>query len=213
VKAIPTVRLAAWPGGSSQAAAATEDTSMHRRRAVFLDRDGVLNYNRRDYVKAPDEFVAIPGAAEAVAALKRAGWVVVVASNQSGLGRGLFDQATLDAIMAKMRAGLEAEGGGPDAVYYCPHPPSAGCDCRKPAPGMVLRAAREHRLDLACSFFVGDTRCDVECGRAAGLRTVLVETGLPEQRSDMAAVCPDYVARDLREAVAWIFRQESRPPQ
>ena len=185
-------------------------TLRHRRRAVFLDRDGVLNYNRRDYIKAPDEFVAIPGAAEAVAALKRAGWAVVVASNQSGLGRGLFDQATLDAIMAKMRAGLEAAGGSPDAVYYCPHSPGAGCDCRKPAPGLVLRAAREYRLDLVRSFFVGDSRCDVECGRAAGLRTVLVETGLREQRPDPAVVRPDYVARDLREAVAWIFRQESR---
>lgn len=180
---------------------------MNGRPAVFLDRDGVLNYNRRDYVKSPRELVAIPGAAAAAAALKRAGWVVVVVSNQSGVGRGLFDEATLDAIMTKLRAGLEAAGAAPDAIYYCPHPPDAGCDCRKPAPGMLFRAAREHRLDLARSFFVGDSGCDVECGRAAGTRTVLVQTGLPEQRPDPAVVRPDHVAQDLPDATAWILEQ------
>lgn len=178
------------------------------RRAVFLDRDGVLNYNRRDYIKTPEEFVAIPGAAAAVAALKRARWAVVVASNQSGLGRGLFDQAVLEQITAKMLASLEAAGGGADAVYYCPHPPDAGCDCRKPRPGLVLRAAREHGLDLSGSYFVGDTSTDIECGRAVGLRTVLVETGLREQKLDPADVRPDYTARDLGEAVEWILQQE-----
>lgn len=184
---------------------------MYGQRAVFLDRDGVLNYNRPDYVKTPEECIPIPGAAEAVAALKRAGWAVVLASNQSGLGRGLFDRKTLAAIMAKLSAELEAAGGRLDAIYTCPHLPGAGCDCRKPAPGMVLRAAREHHLDLARSFFVGDSRCDIECGRAAGLRTVLVETGLAEQRAGLAGVAPDYVAPDLPAAVAWIGRHASCP--
>src|SRR6266852_4589125 len=111
-----------------------------KRRAVFLDRDGVLNYNRRDYIKSPEEYVPIPGAAEAVARLKQNGWAVIVVSNQSGLARGLFDQEALAAIMAKMQSVLAAAGGGADGIYSCPHAPGAGCECRKPAPGLVLRA-------------------------------------------------------------------------
>jgi D-glycero-D-manno-heptose 1,7-bisphosphate phosphatase len=180
---------------------------MNGRRAVFLDRDGVLNYNRSDYVKSAAEWVAIPGAAEAVAALNRMGWTVIVVSNQAGLGRGLFDRAALDAITAKLRAALEAAGGAVDAIYYCPHTPGDGCDCRKPEPGLVLQAAREHGLDLTRSFFVGDSASDIECGRAAGVQTVLVETGLAEQRPDPATVHPDHAARDLGDAVAWILQQ------
>jgi D-glycero-D-manno-heptose 1,7-bisphosphate phosphatase len=185
----------------------------HGKPAVFLDRDGVLNYNRSDHIRTPEEYVPIPGAAAAVAALKQAGWVVVVVSNQSGLGRGLFDREALDAIMAKMRTELESAGGSPDAVYYCPHSPGAGCDCRKPKPGLVLQAAREHGLNLRRSFFVGDSASDVACGQAAGLQTVLVQTGLPEQRPDPAAVRPDFVARDLGGAVAWILQQGGRQSQ
>lgn len=181
-----------------------------KRPAVFLDRDGVLNYNRPDHIKTPEEYLPVPGAAEAVARLKRDGWVVIVVSNQSGLARGLFSEEALAAIMAKMQAVLAAAGGTVDAVYYCPHAPGSGCDCRKPAPGLLLRAAREHGLDLGRSYFVGDKASDIECGRAAGLRTVLVETGLPEERPDPADVRPDYQARDLPGAVAWILHESSR---
>jgi D-glycero-D-manno-heptose 1,7-bisphosphate phosphatase len=181
-----------------------------KRRAVFLDRDGVLNYNRRDHIKTPEEYLPIPGAAGAVARLKRRGWFVVVVSNQSGLARGLFDEEALAAIMAKMQSILAAAGAGADALYFCPHAPGAGCDCRKPAPGMLLRAAREHGLDLGGSYLVGDKASDIECGRAAGLRTVLVETGLPEDRPDPAASRPDYRAQDLSCAVAWILQEEDR---
>jgi len=181
-----------------------------KRPAVFLDRDGVLNYNRTDHIKTPEEYLPIPGAAEAVARLKRHGWVVVVVSNQSGLARGLFSQEALAAIMAKMQAVLAAAGGGADAVYYCPHAPEAGCDCRKPAPGLLLQAAREHALDLGRSYFVGDKASDIECGRAAGLRTVLVETGLPEERPDPAVIRADHQARDLAGAVAWILQERDR---
>jgi histidinol-phosphate phosphatase family protein len=170
----------------------------------------VLNYNRRDHIRTPEQYVPIPGAAAAVAALKQAGWIVIVVSNQSGLGRGLFDQEALEAIMAKMRAELERAGGGPDAVYYCPHSPGDGCDCRKPKPGLVLQAAREHGLDLRRSFLVGDSATDIACGQAAEVRTVLVQTGLLERRPDLAAARPDFVARNLSEAVAWILQQGQR---
>jgi D-glycero-D-manno-heptose 1,7-bisphosphate phosphatase len=182
------------------------------RRAVFVDRDGVLNYNRSDHIKTPGEYVPIPGAAEAVARLKEAGWTVIVVSNQSGLGRGLFDQQALDAVMAKMCAVLEAAGGGVDGIYYCPHAPGAGCVCRKPQPGLLLRAAREQGLDLQRSYLVGDKAGDIECGRAVRARTIRVETGLPEERPDLAAARPDYVATDLRDAVAWILQEGYRQP-
>jgi D-glycero-D-manno-heptose 1,7-bisphosphate phosphatase len=181
-----------------------------KRRAIFLDRDGVLNYNRRDHIKTPEEYVPIPGAAEAVVRLKQNGWAVVVVSNQSGLARGLFGQEALAAITAKMESVLAAAGGGVEGVYYCPHAPEAGCGCRKPAPGLLLRAARELDLDLGSSYLVGDKACDIECGRAAGPRTVLVETGLAEERPDAAVVRPDHQARDLSEAVAWILQQGDR---
>jgi len=183
------------------------------RPAVFLDRDGVLNYNRRDHIKSPDELVLIPGAAEAVAALKQVGWVVIIVSNQSGLALGLFDQEALAAITAKLRMALEVAGGSPEGIYYCTHAPGAGCGCRKPATGMAVRAAREHNLRLTRSYMVGDKACDVECGRATGMRTVLVETGLPEERPGAALARPDHVAHDLSDAVAWILQQESRQPQ
>lgn len=183
---------------------------MADRRAVFLDRDGVLNYNSTAYIKTPGEYAPIPGAAAAVARLKQAGWVVIVVSNQSGLGRGLFDQEALDAIMAKMSAVLEAAGGGTDGIYYCPHAPGAGCDCRKPKPGLLLRAAGEHGLDLERSYLVGDKACDIECGRALGMQTILVETGLPEERPGPAVTRPDCVASDLGAAVAWILQEGLR---
>jgi D-glycero-D-manno-heptose 1,7-bisphosphate phosphatase len=178
--------------------------------AVFVDRDGVLNYNRSDHIKSPEEFVPIPGATKAVAALKRAGWVVVVISNQSGIGRGLFGEEALEQITAKMCAGLAAAGGAADGIYYCPHAPGARCDCRKPAPGLVKQAAREHGLDLERSYFVGDKAADIQCGQAVGMRTVLVETGLPEERPDPSVIRPDHVAPDLCAAVEWILQQEGR---
>jgi D-glycero-D-manno-heptose 1,7-bisphosphate phosphatase len=179
-----------------------------QRRAVFLDRDGVLNHDRCDYVKSPAEFRPIAGAAEAVAQLKQAGWVVIVVSNQSGLGRGLFDQEALEATMEKMHEVLAAAGGSLDAVYYCPHTPGEGCDCRKPAPGLLLRAAREHGIELTGSYLVGDKAADIECGRAAGLRTILVETGPPGKRPDPASLGPDHVAATLGDTVAWILQTE-----
>ena len=99
-----------------------------------------------------------------------------------------------------------------DGVYYCPHAPGAGCECRKPASGLVLRAAREHGLDLKHSYLVGDQGGDIECGRAVGMRTVLVETGLPQERPGPSAARPDHVAKDLGDAVAWILQEGHRQP-
>lgn len=151
------------------------------RPAIFLDRDGVINRDSDLFIRSVDEFVLLPGSLEAIARLKEAGWAVVVCTNQSGVGRGLYSMATLDAIHNHLRALLAAVGTEVDGIYTCPHLPDTGCTCRKPKPGMLLRAASELNLDLAASFMVGDAPRDLEAGQAAGARPVLVRTGKGEQ--------------------------------
>lgn len=144
------------------------------RGLVILDRDGVVNVDSSEYVKSPDEWVPVPGALEAIARLDAAGFDVVIATNQSGVGRGLFTEATLQAIHTKMRTAAAAAGGRIAAVYYCPHRPDEGCDCRKPAPGLLLRAAAEFGGPLTGVAFIGDSATDVAAAVAAGARPVIV---------------------------------------
>jgi histidinol-phosphate phosphatase family protein len=146
------------------------------RPAVILDRDGVLNIKapRACYVTKPDEFVWVEGSLEAVRLLKAAGWLVLVVSNQAGIARGAMTQADLDAVHEKMLTDLAAVGAGIDQIYVCPHGWDEGCDCRKPKPGMLFSAQRDHCLDLSRTPFVGDDERDVEAGRAAGCPTILV---------------------------------------
>ncbi|PPE69074.1 D-glycero-beta-D-manno-heptose 1,7-bisphosphate 7-phosphatase [Caldimonas thermodepolymerans] len=146
-------------------------------KLLILDRDGTLNEDRDDFVKSPDEWQPLPGALEAVARLNRAGWTVVVATNQSGLARGLFDVATLEAMHAKMAALLAAHGGRVEKVYYCPHGPDDGCDCRKPRPGLFRRIAEDFGVDLSGVPTVGDSLRDLQAGAALGCATHLVRTG------------------------------------
>jgi histidinol-phosphate phosphatase family protein len=183
-----------------------------RPGAVFLDRDGVINYNREDYVKTPEEFVFLPGSAAAAARLTRAGRALFIISNQAGVGKGLLTEAALAAITRKMLEGLADAGACVQGIYYCPHPPDAGCDCRKPAPGLLHRAAREHGLELSQTVFVGDDQRDLAAGAAAGARTVLVLSGkmsLAEAEAltgeTDSLLDPAYVAADLSAAVDWIL--------
>ena len=147
-----------------------------RRPAVLLDRDGVLNIKapRACYVTKPEEFLWVEGAIEAVRLLKEAGWLVLVVSNQAGIARGAMTAADLTAVHEKMRADLAAVGAGVDQIYVCPHGWDEGCDCRKPKPGMLFSAQREHSLDLSRTPFIGDDERDVQAGRAAGCPTILV---------------------------------------
>ena len=157
------------------------------RPAVFLDRDGVINENVDGaYVHGWETFRFLPGAVEAIAALKRAGCPVVVVTNQGGVGRGHMTEAALQEIHRQMVAAIEAGGGAVDAVMYCPHHPDAGCDCRKPQPGMFGRAAAALGIDLARSVLVGDHVTDLEAAAAAGCRPILVLSG--RGRSARAAV-------------------------
>ena len=172
------------------------------RRAVFLDRDGVLNRDSEDFIKTPDELELLPGAAESVSRLNDAGFLCVVITNQSGIARGLFPESALDGLHAKLRAGLAAGGAHIDAIYYCPHGPNDGCDCRKPAAGMVLQAARDYDIDLAGSWLVGDRPGDIACGAAAGTRTILVLTGkLDQYDPGVFPVPPEHVCKGITEAI------------
>ena len=147
-----------------------------RRPLVILDRDGVINADSDDYVKSPDEWHPLPGSLDAIARLCRAGFDVVVATNQSGIGRGLFTVETLEAIHARMRDAVAAAGGHIAGIYYCPHRPEDGCDCRKPAPGLLRRIAADFGQPLDGVPFVGDKLTDAETALAAGAHPIFVGT-------------------------------------
>lgn len=146
-------------------------------KLIVLDRDGTINQDSDDFVKSPEEWLPLPGALEAIARLNHAGWHVVIASNQSGLGRGLFDVASLNAMHAKMHKLLAAQGGRVDAVFYCPHAPDDGCSCRKPLPGLFLQIGERYGIDLKDVPAAGDSLRDLEAGAAAGCEPHLVLTG------------------------------------
>ncbi len=146
-------------------------------KLVILDRDGTINEDRRDFVKSADEWVALPGALEAIARLNHAGWHTVVATNQSGLARGLLDMATFNAIHTRMNRELAAFGGRIDAVFFCPHGPDDGCTCRKPLPGLFETIGERYGLDLGDVPGVGDSLRDLQAAVAAGCPPHLVRTG------------------------------------
>jgi D-glycero-D-manno-heptose 1,7-bisphosphate phosphatase len=153
------------------------------KKAVFLDRDGTIN-EEREYLFRVEDMSFIPGAVEAMALLKAAGFTLVVVTNQSGIGRGFYHEADLERLHEFMQAELEKSSAAVDAFYFCPHHPVHGkgdyllnCACRKPLPGMILQAAADHGIELAASWMVGDKLADVEAGVAAGCRPILVKSG------------------------------------
>jgi D-glycero-D-manno-heptose 1,7-bisphosphate phosphatase len=168
-----------------------------------LDRDGVINENRADYVRSPDQLVYIPGAFEALRMLAGTPYRIVVVSNQSAVGRGIISEEQANAINDELVSTVRRQGGRIDAAYLCPHDPRDGCDCRKPQPGMLLRAAQELNLDLGRSFLIGDALTDCAAGKAAGVRSVLVLTGRGrDQLASLKDREPEFsVAPDLLTAV------------
>lgn len=158
--------------------------SEHAMKLIILDRDGTINEDRDDYVKSPDEWVPLPGALEAVARLNHAGWHVVLATNQSGIGRGLFDMAALNAMHVKMNQMLAHHGGRIDAVFFCPHEPDAQCTCRKPLPGLYEQISERYGVDLKEVPTVGDSLRDLQAGAAVGCETHFVRTGKAARMSD-----------------------------
>lgn len=150
-------------------------------KLIILDRDGVINEDSDEYIKSPEEWVPIPGSLEAIARLNQAGYRVVVATNQSGLARGLFDIETLNAIHAKMHRRLAAVGGTIEGVFFCPHAPDDGCDCRKPEPGLLREISDRLKISLAGVPSVGDTLRDVDAARSVGAQPILVRSGKGER--------------------------------
>lgn len=173
--------------------------------AVFLDRDGVINRDSPDYIRCWDEFEFLPRSIAAIARLTRAGIRVIVITNQSIVGRGWVTPEVLADTHTRMRAAVEAGGGQIAAIYHCPHHPDDGCACRKPRPGMILRAAADHDIALARTVMIGDSAKDIACARNAGCgRAVLVQTGdYPKAAAALSSlgITPDRVARDLWDAV------------
>lgn len=150
-------------------------------KLVILDRDGTINSDSDEFVKSPEEWMPLPGALEAIARLNHAGWHVAIASNQSGLGRGLFDVASLNAMHAKMHKMLAAVGGRIDAVFYCPHSPEESCNCRKPLPGLFEQIGARFGVPLKSVPTAGDSVRDLLAGAAAGCEPHLVLTGKSAQ--------------------------------
>jgi D-glycero-D-manno-heptose 1,7-bisphosphate phosphatase len=186
-----------------------------RRPAVFIDRDGTLT-EEVGYVNHPRRLRLLPRSAEAVRRLNAAGVAAVVVSNQAGVARGYFTEDVLHATNAELVAQLKGAGAHLDGVYVCPHHPTEGqppyrtdCDCRKPKPGLLMRAAADLGLDLAASTIVGDRASDLAVAPAVGARRVLVLTGYGlgewEYHRHRFPVMPDHVAEDLLEAVEWVL--------
>ena len=155
----------------------------HTRQAklIVLDRDGVINYDSEQFIKSPDEWRPIPGSLEAISRLNHAGFRVVVATNQSGLGRGLFDMATLIAINDKMHKALAQIGGRIDALFYCPHTADSACGCRKPKPGMLIEIGNRFGVELTGVPCVGDSVRDLQAAAAVEAQPILVLTGKGEK--------------------------------
>jgi D-glycero-D-manno-heptose 1,7-bisphosphate phosphatase len=191
---------------------------MRGRPAVFIDRDGTIS-DEVGYVNHPSRYRVFPYAARAVKLLNDAGWLAVLVTNQAGVARGYFAEEMVGAVHDILRAELERGGARLDAVYYCPHHPSVGeppyrldCDCRKPRPGLIRRAADELRIDTASSWMVGDRYGDVQLAHNAGLRSALVLSGYGrgewEYQRRAWPQPPDLVAEDLLEAVREILKGE-----
>lgn len=188
-------------------------------KLLILDRDGTLNRSRDDKVASPDEWEPLPGALEAVARLNHGGWRVVLATNQSGIGRGLFDMASLNAIHAKMQRQLAAAGARVEAIFICPHAPEDGCECRKPAPGLFRQIGARFGVPLAEVPAAGNSLRHVQAGVAAGCPAHLLLTGLS---ASLAGVAPAAIAglppgtqvhADLSAFADWLLSQPAPAPK
>ena len=179
-------------------------------RAIFLDRDGVINEDSADYIKSIQEWKPIPGSLEAIARLSRAGFTIAVVTNQSGIARGLLDAEELSRIHAELIRSVDASGGSIAGIFFCPHLPEDGCDCRKPESGLIRRACLSLGVDANAAPMVGDRLSDVEAARRAGCRPFLVQTGLIDaSRSSETELSDVTVCRDLAAAVGIILRDHA----
>jgi D-glycero-D-manno-heptose 1,7-bisphosphate phosphatase len=182
-------------------------------KIVFLDRDGVINRDRSDYVTSWSEFEFLPGSLDALKLLAQNNYHVILITNQSVINRKMVTEEELRDIHTSMEDAVVGHGGRIKAVYYCPHVPEDGCSCRKPEPGLIERAKADHGLDLSRTCLIGDSLKDIQCARRAGCgKVVLVRTGHgieAEKLSKDADEKPDHVADDLMAAVKWLLKAQS----
>ena len=177
-------------------------------KLAIIDRDGVINYDSDQYIKTPAEWKPIPQSLEAIARLNHAGYRVVLATNQSGVGRGLFDMSTLNAIHDKMYRALAHVGGRIDALFFCPHIDESNCDCRKPKPGMLLDIAKRFNVDLKNVPFIGDSLKDLQAAQAIGAKPILDLTGKGEKTSTFKGLPKGTIQFvDLNDAVKHIISE------
>ena len=180
-----------------------------QRPLIILDRDGVINADSPDFIKSPDEFIPLPGSVDAIVALCDAGYDVVIASNQSGVGRGLFSINTLERIHDKLRAAVAAAGGEIAGIFYCPHEPDAGCDCRKPKAGLFEQISRAFETPVAGVPAIGDSLRDLQAAGAAGANPILVRTGNGRKtESELDSDSGITVYDDLYAAAAAIIEKQ-----
>lgn len=176
----------------------------------MLDRDGVINEDSDKYIKSPNEWHAIEGSLEAIAALNQAGFKVVVVTNQSGVGRGLFTEKTLAEIHAKMECQIDKLGGHIENIYVCPHRPDEQCNCRKPNIGLLEKIKSQYPMDFEKSIFIGDTIKEIQAAKTIGCRAILVRTGKGkmtlQQHPELKNTVPVY--ENLKEAVSAILKEQ-----
>ena len=173
---------------------------------VLLDRDGVINFDSENYIRSPEEWKPIPGSIKAIARLKRAGFKVVVCTNQSGIARGYYTACALSQIHSKMHTLLSAYSVKLDKVYYCPHAPGDGCDCRKPAPGMLLKALSDFPSPKAKTWFIGDSTRDMQAAIAANCQPILVRTGNGAMNEEpVRALGINEIHDNLESATDWLL--------
>jgi D-glycero-D-manno-heptose 1,7-bisphosphate phosphatase len=180
-------------------------------KLIILDRDGVINHDSADFIKSPQEWLPVPGALEAIARLNQAGYRVVVASNQSGIARRLFDMTALNAIHQKMHALAQQVGASIDAVFFCPHASLDECDCRKPKPGMFDEIAQRYKISLKGVPSVGDSLRDLQAAHASGCAPYLVLTGKGEQTNETGGLPPGTVVFPDLAAMVNHLLQPARP--
>lgn len=174
-------------------------------KLLILDRDGVINHDSDAYIKSVEEWLPLPGAIEGIAQLSKAGWTVAIATNQSGIARGYYDIATLDAMHARLRALVAEQGGEVGLIVYCPHGPDEGCACRKPKPGMLRTIAEHYGTDLRECWFVGDSLGDLQAAEAVGSQPVLVKTGKGEKTFEKNLPATTLIFDDLAAVAAQLI--------
>jgi D-glycero-D-manno-heptose 1,7-bisphosphate phosphatase len=183
------------------------------RPALFLDRDGVINYNRADYVKNWSEFEFLPGVLNAMPLLSTLDWLTIVITNQSAIGRGLVEEETVRQIHQRMLDNVKSAGGLIHHVFYCPHHPAENCDCRKPKPGLLLHAKEHLHIDLARSVLIGDALTDLNAARSVGCLPILVKTGRGLDQLSLLSKEEQQktlVVKDLAEGIAHVLLRQKR---